>query len=88
MAHKYERKCWYCGNRDMEKTEYGVKCRACQATWGKLPPFYPPLTTERGVIIRDKDGKRIVRTGQVSTAHARKVALQRQSHISEFAPKE
>jgi len=88
MAHKYERKCWYCGGTDIAKTPVGVKCQSCGATWSNVPKISEPLTTERGVIIRDEDGKEIVRTGSVSAAHARKVMLQRQSHISEFAPKE
>lgn len=87
MAHKYETRCWNCGGKELEKTDYGVKCRACGATWTKPIDILPSPLDARGAIIRDKNGKEVVRTGAVSAAHARKVALQRQAHIDEMLPK-
>lgn len=49
MTHKYERHCWYCGSKDLEPTDYGVKCRSCGATWNKVPQVgQDPVTYDTG----------------------------------------
>lgn len=45
MTHKYERQCWSCGSRDMEKFPDHVRCRSCGATWNEIPdPVSLPMT--------------------------------------------
>lgn len=55
MTHKYERKCWYCGSRDMENKGSYVQCRSCGATWNETPVIkeYLGIEIERG----GQDGK-------------------------------
>jgi len=52
MTHKYERQCWHCGSKNMEKLTNYVKCRDCGATWNITPHLAPPTMTE---VDRDTD---------------------------------
>lgn len=48
MTKKYERQCWSCGSKDMERDDRGVHCQSYGATWNDLPePSRSPFTTER-----------------------------------------
>lgn len=40
MTHKYERQCWNCGSKDMEKLANHVRCRSCGATWNVVPELH------------------------------------------------
>ena len=37
MTHKYERQCWSCSSKNMEKLHDHVKCLDCGATWNVVP---------------------------------------------------
>ena len=37
MKKDYTKLCWYCGSKDMEPDERGVRCRKCGATWNQPP---------------------------------------------------
>lgn len=54
MTHKYERQCWYCGSKHMERLPNYAQCRDCGATWNVVPKLRPvPLTLRRDLSLRD-----------------------------------
>ncbi|MBA7582393.1 hypothetical protein ES708_24321 [subsurface metagenome] len=49
MTHKYERQCWSCGSKNMERFTDHVKCRDCGATWNAVPTMgIPPIVEVSG----------------------------------------
>ena len=47
MTHKYERQCWSCGSKNMEKDERGAQCQDCGATWNPVPSMGSGASTEK-----------------------------------------
>lgn len=39
MTTKYERQCWNCDSKNLEKLANHVKCRDCGATFNVVPEF-------------------------------------------------
>lgn len=75
MTHKYERQCWNCGSKNMEKLTNHVRCRDCGATWNFVPDVHlsPVAMDEYNVGTREKPIKVTESrpSGQVSRRAAR-----------------
>lgn len=53
--HKYERRCWFCGSKNIEPDGRGIRCRDCGATWNKLPQSHGcDMTLEYDYALSDK----------------------------------
>lgn len=52
MTHEFERQCWSCGSKDLEKLEDYVKCRSCGATWNYVGELGRPVVKPGNVILK------------------------------------
>jgi len=75
MTHKYERQCWYCKSKNLEKLANYVKCRDCNATFNVVPKIGASPVTERRDLALGAFGEEHVETpspsGQLSRATTR-----------------
>lgn len=77
MTSKYERQCWSCGSKDMEKDARGVRCQSCGATWNpQTSPMDTGVTSHRDYAISEKGAKRVA-TGSPSVIAQRRAARAR-----------
>jgi len=86
MTKRFEKKCWYCGSRDIEKDDRGVRCRSCGATWNELSEIgSPPTALQRDYGLSKKGRTRVV-TASPSGSTQRRAARARAAKLKDRAP--
>lgn len=81
MKKGYANKCWYCGAEDMEYKGGYSQCRSCDATWTPLPKLGIEALDDKGQIIRNQKGDRIVKTGKPSGRLASHITKERKAAL-------
>ena len=76
MTKKYERQCWYCGSKNMERLSNHVKCLDCGATWNVVPKL-GQHSAEPGNAIHIRNGEPVPQRSQHPTK-----TLQRRAAIA------
>ena len=86
MTKRFEKKCWYCGVRDMESKGNHFQCKACGATWNEVSEIgTPPTALQRDYGLSKKGRTRVV-TASPSGSTQRRAARARAAKLKDRAP--
>ena len=87
MTHKYERQCWSCNSRDLERFPDYVKCLKCGATWSELPKLSPPILDDHKTLIRNEAGEVISRAYKLTDSVKRRAVRAQLARSKSASPK-
>ena len=83
MTHKYERQCWNCGSRNMERLTNHVRCRDCGATWNFIPDVHLSPMQSDVEFIQGKTGRVKVEKGRPAGNVPRRATRAREKVIGQ-----